>query len=94
MANELGYHHLDSLKNIQLEFLSPHTTFLVQPMDMGIMTNLRTLYCAELVNFILEAVQENSLSSSLTAKEVIIRIDLLQAVPFIADSLQRVGGAR
>lgn len=84
--------HLDSLKSIQLEFLSLHITSQVQPMDMGVMTNLRTLYCAKLVNFILEAVQENSLMSSSAAKEVSVRIDLLQAVPFITDSWQRVGG--
>jgi hypothetical protein len=77
---------IDSLKNMQLEFLSPQTTSRVQPVDMGIMTNLRTLYFAKLVNFILEAIQENSLMSSSTAKEVSVRIDLLQEVPFIASS--------
>jgi hypothetical protein len=76
---------LDSLKNIQLEFLSSNTTSLVQPMDMGII-KMTTLYCAKLVNYILEATEENLLTSSSTAKEVSARIDLLQAVQFIADS--------
>jgi hypothetical protein len=39
----------------------------------------------KLVNYILEAVQENLLTSS-AAKEVSARIDLLQAAQFIADS--------
>jgi hypothetical protein len=43
-----------------------------------------------LVNYILEAVEENLLTSSSTDKEVSARINLLQAVQFIADSWQRV----
>jgi hypothetical protein len=81
--------HLDFLKNIQLEFLSPNTTSLAQPLDMEIIKNLKTLYRTKLVNYILEAIQENLLASS-TAKEVSARIDLSQAVQFIADSWRRV----
>jgi hypothetical protein len=39
-----------------------------------------------MVNYILEEIQENLLTSSSTAKRVSARIDLLQAVQFIADS--------
>jgi hypothetical protein len=42
-----------------------------------------------LVNYILETIQEN-LTSSSTAKKVSMRNDLLQAVPFIADSWRTV----
>jgi hypothetical protein len=42
-----------------------------------------------LVNYILEAIEENLLTSS-TAKEVSARIDLLQAVQFITNSWGRV----
>jgi hypothetical protein len=55
-------------------------------MDMGVIKNLNTLYCAKLVNFILEAIEGKLLTSSSTAKEVSARIDLLEAVQFIADS--------
>jgi hypothetical protein len=78
--NCAAHPHSDSLKNIQLEFLSPNSTYLVQPMDMGIIKNWKTLYRAKLVNYILEAIQENLLTSSSTAKKVNTRIDLLQAV--------------
>jgi hypothetical protein len=47
---------LDYLKNVQLESLSPNITSLVQPMVMGIIKNLKTLYHAKLVNYILEAI--------------------------------------
>jgi hypothetical protein len=59
-------------------------------MGMGII-NLKALYRAKLVNYILEAIQENLLASSSTAKEFSARIDLLQAVQFIADICGRVG---
>jgi hypothetical protein len=58
-------------------------------MDMGIIENLKTSYRAKLVNYILEAIQENLLASS-TAKEVSASTDLIQAVQFIADGWQRV----
>jgi hypothetical protein len=43
-----------------------------------------------LVNYILEAVQENLLTSSSAAKGVSARIDVLQAVKLIADSWRRL----
>jgi hypothetical protein len=49
----------------------------VQPIDMGIMKNLKTLYRAKFVNYILEATEENLLTSSSTAKEVSTGTDLL-----------------
>jgi hypothetical protein len=56
----------------------------------GIIKNLKTLYRPKLVNCILEAIEENLLTSSSAAKEVNARIDLLQAAQFIADSWRRV----
>jgi hypothetical protein len=59
-------------------------------MNMGIIKNFKTLYLAKLVNYILEAIQENLLTLSSTAKEVSASIDLSQGAQFIADSWQRV----
>jgi hypothetical protein len=42
-----AHSYLDSLKYIHLEFLSPNTTSLAQPMDMGIIKNVKTLYPAK-----------------------------------------------
>jgi hypothetical protein len=81
--------HIDSLKNIQMEFLSPNTTSLVQPMGMGTIKNVKTLYRTKLVNYILEETEENLPTSSSTAN-ISARIDLLQAVEFTANSWQRV----
>jgi hypothetical protein len=90
LENCAAHPHLDSLKNIQLEYLSHNTTSLVQPMDIGIIKNLKTLYRAKLVNYNFEAIEENLLTSPSTAKEVSARIDLLEAVKFTGDSWPRV----
>jgi hypothetical protein len=55
------------LKSIQLKFLPPNTTSLVKPTDMGIIKKLKTLYGAKLVNYTLEAIKANLLTSSSTA---------------------------
>jgi hypothetical protein len=55
---------------------------------MGIIKILKALCCTKLVNCIIEAVQENLLTSFSTAKEVSAWINLLIAVQIIADSWQ------
>jgi hypothetical protein len=74
MANELGH-------GITMEIEGN----IIHPMDMGIINNLKTLYHSKLVNYILEALQENLLTSS-TGKEVSAKTDVLQAVQLIASS--------
>ena len=43
--NCTAHPHVSTLKNIQLEFLPPNATSLIQPMDQGIIKNLKTLNC-------------------------------------------------
>ena len=90
LDNCAAHPHLDCLKNIQLEFLPPRTTALVQPMDMGIIKNLKTFYRARLVNYVLEAIEEGLLTSSSTAREVCATVNILQAVTFVADSWRKM----
>jgi hypothetical protein len=58
----------ECLKNIQLEFLPVNTTSLVQAMDMVIIKNLK-MYRGKLVNYILDAIEENLLTLFSTAME-------------------------
>jgi hypothetical protein len=58
-------------------------------MDIGIITNLKTSYHAKLVNYNLEAIQENLLTSSTTAKAVSAKIGLLQAVQFTGNCYKK-----
>lgn len=84
--NCTAHPHLDNLKNIQLEYLPTNTTSLVQPMDMGIIKNLKTLYRTKLVNYILDCIDENLFTSNTTAMEISSKISILQAIHFVADS--------
>jgi hypothetical protein len=66
LNNSVAHSNLDSSKNIHLEFPSPNSTPLVQPMDVRILNNLKTLYSRNLVNYSLEAIGGNLLASSST----------------------------
>ncbi|XP_035206840.1 tigger transposable element-derived protein 6-like [Stegodyphus dumicola] len=90
LDNCTAHPHLDCLKNIQLEFLPQRTIALVQPMDMGIIKNLKTLYRVRLVNYIFEAIEERWLTSLSKASEASAKVNILQAVTFVADSWQKV----
>jgi hypothetical protein len=57
---------------------------------MGIIKNLKTFYHARLVNYVLEAIEESLLTSSSTATEVSAKVNILQAVTFLADSWQNI----
>jgi hypothetical protein len=74
------------LKIIQLEFFFPNTTSLVQAIDMGTITNVKALYHTNLVNYSLEAIQENLTDIISASNEVRARTDFLHAAQFIASS--------
>ena len=84
--NCTAHPHVSTLKNIQLGFLPPNTTSLIQPMDQGIIKNLKTLYRKELVHMTLAYREENILNPSSTAIDVSSKISIPQAVSFVAKS--------
>ena len=88
--NCTAHPHVNTLKNIQLKFLPPNTTLLIQPMGQGIRENLKTLYHNELVHMTLAYIEENILNPTSTAIDVCSRISILQAVSFVAKSWQTV----
>ena len=88
--NCTAHPHVSTLKNIQLKFLPPNTTSLIQPMDQGIIKNLKTLYRKELVHVTLAYIEENILNPSSTAIDVSSKISILQAVSFVAKSWRAV----
>ncbi|VVC35212.1 DDE superfamily endonuclease domain, partial [Cinara cedri] len=79
-----------SLKNIKLEFLPPNSTSLIQPLDMGVIQNLKVKYRATLVNYILEKIEDNLLEPQSTAIDISKKINILQAIQFISDSWRDV----
>ncbi|CAK9828167.1 Tigger transposable element-derived protein 4 [Anthophora retusa] len=80
----------ECLKNIQLEFLDSNTSSMQQPLGMGIIKNLKVLYREKLINHILQAIEDNLLTSSSTAKEVSAKVNILQAIQFVADSWREI----
>ena len=81
---------LDTLKNIRLEFLPPNTTSLIQPMDQGIIKNIKGHYRKELVQMTITAIEDNLLSTSCTATEVSEKITILDAIRVVAKSWRQV----
>ena len=83
-------HHIDTLKNIRLEFLPANTTSLIQPMDQGVIKNLKTFYRKELVQMTIAAIEDNLASSSSTATDISSKVTLLDAIRFVAKSWRQV----
>ena len=73
---------IKSLKNIRLEFLPANTTSLIQPLDQGIIKNVKTFYRKELVQMIISIIDKNLMNSSVTAIDISSKISLLDRVGF------------
>jgi hypothetical protein len=56
LDNCAAHPHLESLKNIQLEFVSLKTTPLEKPIYMGTIKNMKISHCEKLVYYVLEAI--------------------------------------
>ena len=81
---------IKSLQNIRLEFLPANTTSLIQPLDQGIIKNVKTFYRKELVQMIISIIDQNLMNSSVTAIDISSKISLLDAIYFLARSWRRV----
>ena len=88
--NCTAHPHIDTQKNIRLEFLPANTTSLIQPMDQGVIKNLKTFYRKELVQMTVAAIEDNLASSSSTATDISSKVTLLDAIRFVAKSWRQV----
>ena len=88
--NCTAHPHIDTLKNIRLEFLPANTTSLIQPMDQGVIKNLKTFYRKELVQMTVAAIEDNLASSSSTATDISSKVTLLDTRRFVAKSWRQV----
>ena len=78
------------LSNIVYEFLPPKTTALIQPLDQGIIKNLKGHYRSMLNCRI---ITELDLNEEKMAEDLVKTITLLDAVNFIADAWDKVSCA-
>lgn len=65
----------DSLTNIKLEFFPPNMTPFLQPMDMGIISNMKFYYRLKMIKFLMEFVGQSNRP----------KVTLLQAIEWIAE---------
>ena len=75
------------LTNIELEFLPPNTTSLIQPMDQGIIKNLKGHYRSKLAT---RLISELDSDSSLQMKDLAKNISLLDAIYLLDEAWQAV----
>lgn len=68
--------HINNLKAITLEFLPPNTTSVLQPMDQGVIKNLKLHYRSRLLNSVLLCVDRY--------KSYIV--DVLSAISIVSDA--------
>ena len=80
---------VQGLTNIELRFLPPNTTSIIQPMDQGVIKNLKTLYRREVLSSILAEIDNNH-GSEETAVKIARRISILSAIYMIATSWDAV----
>lgn len=69
------------LKNIKLEYFPPNVTSLLQPMDQGIIKNLKAYYRRYLVQKLLQTLDKDGEMK---------KLDLLQAVHLVDNAWQSV----
>ena len=81
---------MEGLRNICLKFLPLNTTALTQPMDMGIIRNLKLFHCQKLVSLTIEGVENEVFREATTATDVSSKVNVLQAIQFISDSWRSV----
>lgn len=78
-----------NFSNINVQFLPPNTTSILQPLDMGIIKNFKVGYRGLMVGYILSLLQ-NELTPSSTAHQISAKVNLLTAAQLIADSWRGV----
>ena len=74
--NCAAHPHITSLEAITLQFLPPNTTSHLQPMDQGIIMNLKVNYRRLLLQHLLQSYDSGATPEQVNVKEAIEMIDL------------------
>lgn len=64
LDNCTAHLNLQNLQNIDLKFLPPNTTSLIQPLDQGIIKTMNTNYRQAMQNFIVETIDVYEIPAS------------------------------
>ena len=76
------------LKQIQMMFLPPNTTSLIQPCDMGIIRALKAYARHEIRCRIIEKIDDSVQGDTKTANEIANEISVLDAMHILGESYQ------
>ncbi|XP_041347231.1 tigger transposable element-derived protein 4-like [Gigantopelta aegis] len=77
----------DKLENVNMMFLPPRTTSLIQPCDQGIIRNLKGHYRSQVVNKIIEDIDG---TEDITANELAKKLNLLDAIHMLTKAWRNV----
>ena len=58
--NCTAHKDVPSLENIELKYLPPNTTSILQPLDQGIVENFKTLYRKEVVRTVIDTMENGN----------------------------------
>ena len=83
-------HRKIPLNNIQLHFLPPNTTSLVQAMDQGIICNFKHFYREQVLQRLVDALDAQIISPETPAIDISRRISLLDAIIMASSSWESV----
>lgn len=70
-----SHKNLPSTKNVTIQFLSPHTTSKLQPLDQGIIRSFKVEYRKELVRKLINAVEDGEKLPSITVLDAMRMTD-------------------
>ena len=76
----------DSLTNVRLKFFPPNTTSIIQPCDQGIIRNLKSYYCTQIVRRLISDID----SPETTATDYAKKLTLLDAVHLLSTAWKNV----
>ena len=78
---------VDSFPQIKIIFLPKSTTSRLQPLDAGIIQNLKVKYRKRLVKYVLARINENS-----SATRIIVDVNILMAIQWTQEAWKEVTG--
>ena len=76
---------IGKFSHIKIVFLPKNTTSRLQPLDAGIIRNIKVKYRKRLVKFVLSRIQEDA-----SATEIVKGVDVLMAIRWIQDAWKEV----
>lgn len=86
LDNCTAHPNLQNLENIDLKFLPPNTTSLIQPLDQGIIKTMKTYYRKAMRNFIVETIDVCLIPASQIAR----KITVLEAIHMVVNAWDMV----